>query len=219
MLSDDILYLLRKELGDVGLNEICVASIEGVWFGVACEGQRVYATSFAVNYEKALRNLLDSIPFRMPFRVSTGSVFADKVLRLLKSIYDGEDANLNVSLTTDYLPEYTQKVLQAVSQIPAGYVASYGAVAEAVGGGARAVGNVMAANPFPLLVPCHRVVSSGMGLGGYGGGLDVKYNLLEHEKHGYTKTREIPINSGRLRVFPVEAVLEKLEIKPPTRYP
>ena len=48
---------------------------------------------------------------------------------------------------------YTQKVLKATAQIPLGYVTSYGSIAKAAGGGPRAVGNIMASNPFAPIVP------------------------------------------------------------------
>jgi methylated-DNA-[protein]-cysteine S-methyltransferase len=60
---------------------------------------------------------------------------------------------------------------------------TYGGLAASVGvaGGARAVGNVMAGNPFPLVIPCHRVVRSGGSLGGFGGGAEMKKGLLRLE--------------------------------------
>ena len=102
-------------------------------------------------------------------------------------------------------------MLRTVSQIPVGYVASYSGVAHAVGGGARAVGNVMANNPFAPIVPCHRVVTSGLGLGGYGGGLQVKFEFLKREKRGYAEKRHVAVDDKVLNVFPVELVLEKVE--------
>jgi methylated-DNA-[protein]-cysteine S-methyltransferase len=109
------------------------------------------------------------------------------------------------------LPVYSQRVLQAVSLIPVGYVASYCAVAKAVGGGARAVGNIMASNRFAPLVPCHRVVGSDLGLGGYSGGLDAKVKFLQREKRGYTKPRDVTVDGEKkLQVVPVEFVLKKL---------
>ncbi len=194
------------------MNEIYVSSIDGVWFGVACEGQRVFATSFGSSSEKTLRAILDSIPFKMPFRVSAGSLFADKVLAAMRDIYDGKGSEHRFALAMEHLPAYTQKVLQTVSLIPVGYVSSYGDVAHAAGGGARAVGNVMAANPFAPIVPCHRVVGSDLGLGGYGGGLTLKQALLQREKRGYMQRREIAVEDQKLKVFPVESVLEKLEL-------
>jgi methylated-DNA-[protein]-cysteine S-methyltransferase len=74
------------------------------------------------------------------------------------------------------------KVLEAVSAIPYGSTATYGELAERVGspGAARAVGAACAANPIPLIVPCHRVVGAS-GPGGYAGGLELKRKLLAHE--------------------------------------
>ena len=108
------------------------------------------------------------------------------------------------------LPVYTQKTLKATAKIPLGYVASYGSIAKAVGGGPRAVGNVMASNPFAPIVPCHRVVKSDFTLGGYGGGLKVKLELLSGEKRGFSTSKEIEVNGSRLQVFPVEYSLRNL---------
>lgn len=74
------------------------------------------------------------------------------------------------------------KVLEAVSAVGYGSTATYGELAARVGspGAARAVGAACAANPIPLIVPCHRVVGAS-GLGGYAGGLELKRRLLEHE--------------------------------------
>jgi len=74
------------------------------------------------------------------------------------------------------------EVLEAISAIPYGSTATYGELARRAGfpGAARAVGAACAANPIPLIVPCHRVVAAS-GLGGFGGGVDLKRKLLEHE--------------------------------------
>ena len=108
------------------------------------------------------------------------------------------------------LPVYTQKTLKATAKIPLGYLASYGSIAKAVGGGPRAVGNVMASNPFAPIIPCHRVVKSDFTLGGYGGGLKVKLELLSREKRGFSSSKEVKVNGHMLQVFPVEYSLGKL---------
>ena len=125
----------------------------------------------------------------------------------MKSVYDGKDVNVNLSLATSHLPAYTKKVLKTTSKIPLGYVTSYGAIAKAVGGGPRAVGNIMASNPFAPIVPCHRVVKADFTLGGYGFGLKVKAELLGREKRGFSSPKEIVVDDGQLTVFPVENVL------------
>ncbi len=76
-----------------------------------------------------------------------------------------------------------RKIYGHVAAIKPGETMTYGEVAAAVGrpGAARAVGAAMARNPFPPVIPCHRVVGSDGGLRGYGGGLDQKRRLLEME--------------------------------------
>lgn len=78
---------------------------------------------------------------------------------------------------------FQQRTLRALQEVPRGAVISYQALGEAAGAprGARAVGNAMHDNPVPVYVPCHRVVASGGGLGGYGGGTLRKVQLLRSE--------------------------------------
>jgi len=186
--------------------------IDGVWFGVATEEENIFVTTFGFSREAVLQSLLKSIPFDMPFQHSKNpSAFAERVISSLKDIYDGRDVPCSFSLVTKHLSDYTRKVIETVSLIPLGYVASYGSVARVAGGSPRAVGGVMASHPFPPIVPCHRVVSSDLTLGGYGGGLDVKLAFLNRERRGYKAKREIPVDSKKLLVFPVEFVLKRLE--------
>jgi O-6-methylguanine DNA methyltransferase len=187
-------------------------NIEDVWFGVAYDRETVFATTFAFSEKMALQGLLESIPFNVPFQhLEKASIFAEHVLGLLRNIYDGKDVSHSFSLATEHLSDYARKVIEIVSLIPLGYVASYGSVARAAGGSPRAVGRVMALNPFAPIVPCHRVVSSDFTLGGYGGGLKVKLDFLKREKRGYTAKREIPVDGKKLQVFPAEFVLRKVE--------
>lgn len=78
---------------------------------------------------------------------------------------------------------FTRLVYQAVAAIPAGRVATYGDIARSLGrpGAARAVGRAMATNPFPVVIPCHRVVGSDGSLTGFGGGVDMKAAMLQME--------------------------------------
>jgi methylated-DNA-[protein]-cysteine S-methyltransferase len=75
----------------------------------------------------------------------------------------------------------------AIEAIPYGDTASYGAIARAIGSSPRAVGQACRRNPFPILIPCHRVIGSGGAIGHYSGGAGVstKLWLLQHEQgHG-----------------------------------
>lgn len=83
---------------------------------------------------------------------------------------------------------FQRRVWAGIAAIPAGGTQTYGELAAAIGSGPRAVGNACGSNPYPVVVPCHRVVASGGGLGGFArkrGGflLDVKRWLLLHEGH------------------------------------
>ena len=186
-------------------------NVDGIWFGVACDQKEIFSTSFDTSEQKTLSSVLAAIPFDVPFQVSfESSVFAEGVLNSLKKIFDGCEVDKTFPLAYDYLPAYTQKVLKATLQIPIGYVTSYGSIAKAVGGGARAVGNVMASNPFAPIVPCHRVVKSDFTLGGYAGGLKTKVELLNGEKRGFSAPMQVQVEGGFLTVFPAEYVLRNL---------
>ncbi len=86
---------------------------------------------------------------------------------------------------------FQQQVWEALRGIPRGQTRSYRQVAAAIGKprAVRAVGGACGANPIPVLVPCHRVLASGGGLGGFGGGLEWKRTLLAREGVQLTSTR------------------------------
>lgn len=96
----------------------------------------------------------------------------------------GESVAFDVEiLSLDGCPQFQQRVLMAEYNIPRGWVSTYGRIAATLGvsGAARAVGNALARNPFPIVIPCHRAVRSDGSLGGYRGGLAMKRALLKME--------------------------------------
>jgi len=76
-----------------------------------------------------------------------------------------------------------EKVYKKLLQVPKGKITTYGDLAKAVGlqNGQRAIGKIMNKNPYPVIIPCHRVVRSNGTLGGYAFGQDVKTNMLIKE--------------------------------------
>ena len=116
-----------------------------------------------------------------------------KVARLLKTTakqladyFSGRRVRFTAKLDLSCLSPFAKNVLRALARMPYGQTITYGQLAKRVGsaGAARAVGNVMAQNPVPIIVPCHRVVASGGSLGGFSapGGWKVKRDLLNREK-------------------------------------
>ncbi len=95
----------------------------------------------------------------------------------------GSGQALAADIDWDSVSGFRRAVLEETLRIPAGETRSYGWLARKVGRprAARAVGRVMATNPLPVVVPCHRVVGSDGSLHGYGGGLGIKAALLRAE--------------------------------------
>ncbi len=87
------------------------------------------------------------------------------------------------SFLESMLDPFDARALAAARKIPYGQVRTYGWLAEAAGrpGAARAAGQAVARNPFPIIIPCHRVIAADGRLGGFGGGLEMKRKLLELE--------------------------------------
>ncbi|MBP8911358.1 MAG: methylated-DNA--[protein]-cysteine S-methyltransferase [Phycisphaerae bacterium] len=102
--------------------------------------------------------------------------------------FEGQTVDFSVDppVELDHATPFGQKVLAACRTIPLGCKMTYSDLARQVGcpAAARAVGGVMAANPIPLIVPCHRVLRTDGGLGGFSapGGTAIKQRLLEHEQ-------------------------------------
>jgi methylated-DNA-[protein]-cysteine S-methyltransferase len=101
----------------------------------------------------------------------------------LAAYFDGDVDALDAIAVAPQGTEFKQLVWKALRDVRAGSTISYGELAARVGapGAARAVGTANATNPICLVIPCHRVVRAGGGLGGYGFGVDRKRWLLGHE--------------------------------------
>ena len=106
----------------------------------------------------------------------------DRMAALLR----GEASDLStVALDMDGVPEFHRRVYEAARTIPPGKTLSYGDIARRVGvpGAARAVGQALGRNPFPIVVPCHRVLAAGGKIGGFSaqGGVETKRRMLAIE--------------------------------------
>jgi methylated-DNA-[protein]-cysteine S-methyltransferase len=177
----------------------------GVWYAAAIEDEKIFATAFSTIERGVLQESLESLPYDLSFQMAEkSSPFSAELLKSLRAIFDGKDVSLHFEVAMDHMPSYTRRVLECTSMIPVGYLTTYGTIAKAVGGSPRAVGNVMAYNPFPLLIPCHRVVRADFSAGGYGAGGKIKRELLQREDRDYEEDKRVKINGEFLFLFPVK---------------
>ena len=116
-------------------------------------------------------------------RVLESPAKLDLVRRQLGEYFEGRRTSFDLTLDWRLSHGFMRRVLTHTARIPYGEVSTYKTVAAAAGSprAARAAGNALGANPIPIVVPCHRVLHTGGGLGGYGGGLDRKEFLLKLE--------------------------------------
>jgi len=134
--------------------------------------------------EKVKSQLLQNLPYpqydKALFKTLQGQITA---------YFDGACVNFSrdIPVVLEGFSAFVQQVLTACRDIRYGWTISYGQLAQKAGNlnAARAVGNALAKNPLPLIIPCHRVVCADGGSGGFSaaGGKKLKRRLLLHEKH------------------------------------
>jgi len=118
--------------------------------------------------------------------IAPKNALAAETVRQLRAYLTDADFEFNLPLRPSGTA-FQRRVWQEIAAIPKRQTRSYGEVARALHNAPRAVGQACGANPFPLVVPCHRVIAAGGALGGFArnGGdfmLDVKRWLLAHER-------------------------------------
>jgi methylated-DNA-[protein]-cysteine S-methyltransferase len=132
---------------------------------------------------EAIDAQLGELAQRVSPRILRHGSRTDTVRRQLDEYFVGRRRTFDVPIDWRLVRGFAAAVLQATTRIPFGAVSSYRDVADAAGSpnAYRAAGNALGSNPVPIVVPCHRVLHAGGGLGGYTGGLDRKRYLLELE--------------------------------------
>ena len=138
----------------------------------------------------AKERMLSRFPNALPATLPKIKALTDSI----SGFFKGEDSKFDLNMIVlQRCPEFQRRVILAEYEIPRGHVSTYGRIAEHLGvsGGARAVGNSLASNPFPIIIPCHRAVRSDGELGGYQGGLKMKRKLLEMEEVRFTPSGKV----------------------------
>ncbi len=127
--------------------------------------------------------LLQDLAIRVSPRVLEAPAGLEEARRELDLYFNGRLRDFELSLDWRLSRKFRRRALRAVARIPYGQTRSYSEVARRAGNerAVRAAGTACGTNPIPIVVPCHRVLRSGGGLGGYGGGLPMKRALLEIE--------------------------------------
>ncbi len=151
------------------------------WAGVALD------EAGSIRYSTLLRNSKEDVLSEL---AGSGAVAGwhpagDAIAAAFERYANGDGAALeSFPVNLDAFPAERARVWLALRMIPAGETRSYGWLAERTGqsrGASRAIGALMGDNPIPLWLPCHRVIASDGTLGGFGGGLAMKTQLLELE--------------------------------------
>lgn len=148
------------------------------WVGIGIEEGTICAAALPASREAALEEMA-----RVGANEPAGAEDAAKFDGLVQQAAAGREVDVNGSVRLVGGTPFQRSVWEAMRSIPHGDTVTYAELAQRVGrpGAARAVGQAVGSNPVPLLIPCHRVVGSGGGLGGFGGGLPLKRTLLRQE--------------------------------------
>jgi methylated-DNA-[protein]-cysteine S-methyltransferase len=154
------------------------------WMAMVGQGRVLEQLTFGHPTSRAARAALDS---ELTRDAAPGTWNSRLIARLQAYAAGRPDDFSDVPVDTGAVTEFRRRVLDRCRRIPYGKTLTYQQLAASVGsaGAARAVGNAMAANRVPLVIPCHRVVPSGGRLGGFSapGGTRMKQRLLDLEAH------------------------------------
>ena len=151
------------------------------WVGVAWSDQGLVAITLPVPTEaEALGQLPEPGD---PATVLPPDLDIPALLQKMRDYFEGQPVTFNEPLDPTTGTDFQRRVWVLTREIPRGQTRTYGELARMAGspGAARAVGQAMARNPWPIIVPCHRVVGSDGGLTGFGGGMEMKRRMLQME--------------------------------------
>ena len=156
-----------------------VADVGGGWVGVLASSDGLVRVTLPQNSRREAEMALgEGVGGAV-----RGDGFFTGLIGRLGDYFAGRRVVFNDELDLAAATAFQREVWRLARLIPYGQTRSYGWIARRMGraGAARAVGQALARNPLPVIVPCHRVVAKNGKLGGYGGGLDKKRHLLRLE--------------------------------------
>ena len=139
-----------------------------------------------LSYADSDPGALEWLARRLSPRIIRRPSQTDSARRQLDEYFNGKRHDFDTPLDWTLIRGFRRRVLEATVAIPFGQVSTYRAVATEAGNtlASRATGNALGANPIPIIIPCHRVLRTGGGFGGYTGGIHRKEQLLALEGVG-----------------------------------
>jgi methylated-DNA-[protein]-cysteine S-methyltransferase len=169
-----------------GLLDIAYATLDGPLGHLLLAASPAGLLRIAYSGPGADDAVLADLAARISPRVLAAPRRLDQARRELDEYFAGRRREFGLDLDLRLITGFARRVLLAAEAIPYGATRTYREVATAAGSprGFRAAGNALGANPLPIVLPCHRVLPSAGGLGGYAGGPERKRVLLEIESGG-----------------------------------
>ena len=151
--------------------------IGDIWMAVTDKGL------IKVSFSQDENSFVTEVHARTRTDVLPSSEKLARIIAELTEYFSGARSRFDFAVDLSQVTPFQRRVLQAAANIPMGQVITYGELAGRIGQpkASRAVGQALGRNPVPVVIPCHRIVGGGGGIGGYTGGLHVKRKLLELE--------------------------------------
>jgi methylated-DNA-[protein]-cysteine S-methyltransferase len=178
---DEATQLFLRRAEDEGLIDVAYATVDTPVGPLMVAATPAGLVRVGLTVEDAV---LDDLAARVSPRVVEHPGRVDAIRRQLDEYFAGQRTEFELDIDWRLSHGFRRMVLERLyADVHFGEVTSYLDLARAVGSpkASRAVGTAMATNPLPIVVPCHRVLRTGGGLGGYGGGLPMKQHLLTLE--------------------------------------
>ncbi len=168
-----------------------------IWFGVLVdEDDRLLAAAFSESQKLVKRHLTS---FSQKAETKAPREGSHRLAEEMSRLYDGKMLRTPIRLNESRVSDFQMKVYRLLNKIPRGRVTSYGLIAKAIDSGPRAVGNAVGSNPWPLFIPCHRVIPADRSVGNYSmtgknrhPDSPVKRALLEREKVPFREAHVLP---------------------------
>ena len=174
---------LAQRALDAGLVDVAYTTLDSPVGPLLAAATERGVVTIAFGADERGDQVLRGLAAKVSPRVLKAPGRLEPLRRQLDEYFESSRREFDLPLDRSLIGPFARRVLERTAAIPYGQFSEYNRVAAEAGSprASRAAGNALARNPIPIVIPCHRVLRAGGGLGGYGGGLDRKRMLLELE--------------------------------------